>query len=176
MCAARVCAHAVEKIKLKTSACSSAAPLKLTFAECQHMSVDSVVQSQLAHAGGAAWFAVALDGHSGECGGQQGQGRGDESGTWGEAEWGAFLRCAYDREPSDAEQELFRQLAAASTAREGGTAAPGDVAMRIDAFRDWLTNLVLQGKSAVVWHFLRACGGYDGHLRIVCAPWGDERE
>lgn len=57
--------HAVEKIKLKTSTCSSAAPLKLTFAECQHTSVDSAVQGQLAHAGGAAWFAVALDGHSG---------------------------------------------------------------------------------------------------------------
>ena len=85
--------------------------------------------------------------------------------AWGEAEWGAFLRCAYGRAPSEEEWELFDRLASASGA------GPGEAAgVNVSVLRGWLTNLVLQGQAAVVWHFLRACGGYDGRLRIVSEP------
>ena len=86
--------------------------------------------------------------------------------VWGGGEWSAFLRCAYGRAPSEEEWELFERLAGA-----GGAAAAGDaVGVSVDVLRGWLTNLVLRGQAAVVWHFLRACGGYDGRLRIVSEP------
>ena len=75
------------------------------------------------------------------------------------------MRCAYGRPPSEEEWELFGSLAGA-----GGEAAGEAVGVTLDVLLGWLTNLVLRGQAAVVWHFLRACGGYDGRLHIVSEP------
>ena len=95
--------------------------------------------------------------------------QGGES-AWGPAQWRVFIGTAYDRAPTGEEEELFLRLCAASCGPGAAAAAgPPEGAQQLtcDVFGSWLTNLVLLGKTPVVWHFLRSCGGYNGHLEVV---------